>query len=491
MKPQVAPRVRHLAGLWAAGATILALATWSCFRIGLGEGATGFVFLMIVVLLSLFDSFISSAIFSAIAVGCLNYFFTEPLYSLDVTDPRDAVALIAFLVTSLAITSLVRRVKRAGEIQRRTQETFLAEAQQLSHTGSFGWNLVTGGISWSDETFRIFGYESDVAPSIPLVMQRVHPEDYARVSEVIDRAARDRQDFDFEFRLLMPDATVKHIHAVGHVRDGPDKRQIMGALMDVTAQREAERALQESEQRYRQVQADFARAARISMLGELAASIGHEINQPLGAVTANAEAALRWLVRPEPDVRRAEELTHRIVADARRANEVIMRMRTMAAGRAPQRSALSLEDVIRESMLFLRHEIQQKGVTVALELAPALPEVSGDRTQLQQVVVNLCINAVQAMTQPGMERRKLRIHTNVEESGLVRCTLEDSGPGIRPASLEHLFDSFFTTKEAGMGLGLPISRSIIEAHGGRIHADNGSALGGARFTIELPAQGSA
>jgi PAS domain S-box-containing protein len=376
--------------------------------------------------------------------------------------------------------------KKAEEAFRRS-EMYLAEAQRLSHTGSFGWNISSGEIFWSEESFRIFGYDSNVKPSIELVVQRVHPDDLALVQRVIDRAANDQQDFDFEHRLLMPDGSVKHLHVVAHaVRDDPGRLQFMGALMDITARKKAEEELRDSEQRYQHVRAEFARAARISMLGELAASIAHEINQPLAAVTMSGEAALIWLDRSDPNLGEARELMQCIIDDAGRAADIIARIRSMAVGRAPQQTTLSLHDVIEESMIFLRHELQSKDVAVSLDLAPAFPGVMGDRIQLQQVVVNLAINAVQAMAQSGTARRALLIQTKLSDVKTLCCTFEDSGPGIDPGQLDHLFDSLFTTKNSGMGVGLSISRSIIELHGGQIRADNKSALGGARFSFELP-----
>jgi PAS domain S-box-containing protein len=254
----------------------------------------------------------------------------------------------------------------------------------------------------------------------------------------------------------------------------------LGGAIDITDRIRAQERLQ-------QVQADFAHAARLSVLGEIAASIAHEVNQPLAAVRTNGETGLRWLDRPEPNIPKARELMQRILNDADRAADIIARIRAMATGRAPQRTALALHDVIAESMLFLRHELQSKGVSVSLELAPAVPRVTGDRTQLNQVVVNLVMNAVQAMVQSGTGRRSISIRTMLSDPETVCCVVEDSGPGIDPTHLPHLFDSFFTTKDTGMGMGLSICRSIIEAHDGHIEADNKSALGGARFSFSLPA----
>jgi C4-dicarboxylate-specific signal transduction histidine kinase len=219
----------------------------------------------------------------------------------------------------------------------------------------------------------------------------------------------------------------------------------------------------------------------------LTATIAHEVNQPLAAIITNGEAALRWLACPEPNVEKIRELTGRAIADALRASKIIDRIRATATRRPPQHTSLSLDDVIEESMVFLRHEFLSKNISVSLDLVPGLPQIVGDRTQLQQVVVNLVINAVQAMTQSEAMCRNILIRTNLSGPKKVCCAIEDSGPGVDPEHLPSLFDRFFTTKDTGMGMGLHISRSIVEAHGGHILADNDSVLGGARFSLYLPA----
>jgi len=256
----------------------------------------------------------------------------------------------------------------------------------------------------------------------------------------------------------------------------------LNAFVDATDRVHAEEML-------RKVQAEFAHAARVSMLGELTASIAHEVNQPLAAITTNGEAGLRWLNRPVPDVDEARSLMKRMVADARRAADVISRVRGMATRSAYTRVPVSLHQVIDEALLFVGHEMQSRRVTITRQNAQRLPDVMADRTQVQQVLVNLAVNAMQAIAQVGGrgERRALAIRTAVTDRSEVSCIVEDSGPGIDVAHIDRLFDSFFTTKDGGMGMGLAICRSIIEAHGGRIVADNGSTLGGARFTFTLPA----
>ena len=250
----------------------------------------------------------------------------------------------------------------------------------------------------------------------------------------------------------------------GRRRSRACRSRLVGVI-DLTKQVRAEEELQ-------RLRADFAHAARISMLGELTASIAHEVNQPLAAIAAGGEASLRWLARPTPDVDEVRELTKRVVADARRASDIIARIRAMATRRAPEQTLLSLDDVIREALLFLRHEVQSRGVAVSHFPALGPQKVLADRTQLQQVIVNLAVNAMQAMAQAGSTNRNISIRTVAHDPATLRCSVEDSGPGIEPQHVARLFDSFFTTKDGGMGMGLRICRSVIEAHGGRIAADN-------------------
>jgi PAS domain S-box-containing protein len=370
--------------------------------------------------------------------------------------------------------------KRAEDALRQS-EASLAEAQRLSRTGSFGWYVSSGDIVWSEESYRIFGYDPATAATIDRVLDRVHPDDVALVRGVIERATTRREAIDFEHRLLMPDGSVKHLNVVAYPMTERGELRFVGAVMDITERVRAREMLQ-------RVQADFAHTARMSMLGELTASIAHEVNQPLAAIAINGEVALRLLNRSEPDLADVRELAKSVVADTRRAADVIARVRAMATRQAPEQTLLSVDEVIGDALQFLRHEIQSHGLTVTHHSNPAAPKMLGDRTQLQQVFVNLMVNAIHAMVPMGAARRTLVVRTTLSDPHTLCCTLEDSGPGIKPEHLDHLFDSFFTTKDGGMGLGLPISRSIIEAHGGRIRADNESVYGGARFSCTFPAK---
>lgn len=243
--------------------------------------------------------------------------------------------------------------------------------------------------------------------------------------------------------------------------------------------------LRRSEAELAEGRSELARVTRVMGLGVLTASIAHEVKQPISAIFANAESSARWLAQREPDIERIRALTDRMAVDARRASEIVDRIRDMASQRAPEETELSVGDVINESLDFLRHELQLNSISVVLNVTPNLPHVVGDRTRLQQVIVNLLINAAQAMTQTAADR-SISLRAQLTDTQMVRCVVEDSGPGIDPRHFPRLFDSFFTTKDAGMGLGLAICRSIIESHGGYIRADNNSTVGGARFSFDLP-----
>jgi signal transduction histidine kinase len=237
------------------------------------------------------------------------------------------------------------------------------------------------------------------------------------------------------------------------------------------------------------IRVELPQGAKAAELDLLTVSIAHEVNQPLAAIVTNGETCLRWLDRPGHDVEVIRELTRRVIRDARRASEIVDRVRAMAKRQMPRYAPLPFNEIIEEAMAFLRHEFQSKSIAVSLDLDPGLAAIAGDRTQLQQVIVNLVINAVQAMTESAAAPHNLLVRTVPSVSGGVCCSVEDDGPGISPAHLPQLFDGFFTTKANGMGMGLPISQSIVEAHGGWIGADNTSALGGARFSFTLPADG--
>lgn len=240
-----------------------------------------------------------------------------------------------------------------------------------------------------------------------------------------------------------------------------------------------------TEAQLRQLQADFAHAARVSMLGEIAASIAHEVRQPLTAIVTNAETSLRWLAREDVSIPKLEQLTTRIISNARRAGDIVQRVRGMAAKHAPGCASLDLNEIVDEALLFVRHDIETWSIDLSVRYGAHLRKITGDRIQLQQVVVNLLVNSIQAIAQSGGSTRRIELGTSVDGDGSVVFCIRDTGPGIAAENLERIFDSFFTTKDMGIGIGLAICQSIVVAHGGRITVSN-HPDGGARFRFSLP-----
>ena len=240
-----------------------------------------------------------------------------------------------------------------------------------------------------------------------------------------------------------------------------------------------------AEQQLQKLRADFSHAARIATLGELATSIAHEINQPLTAIVTNGETSLRWLARTDQNIEKVTQLTSRIVSNARRASEIIHRIRGMAAKHEPEKRLIDLNEAVREALLFIRHDIDSKSIALSTTYAAEFPQVMGDRIQLQQVIINLLVNSIQAIVQSGQPTRRIDIETAVDANGSAVVSVLDNGPGVADADLARVFDSFFSTKEAGIGIGLAICQSIITAHGGRILGSN-RPNGGAHFHFTLP-----
>jgi C4-dicarboxylate-specific signal transduction histidine kinase len=366
--------------------------------------------------------------------------------------------------------------ERTAELQR--SEAYLAEAQRLSHTGSFGWDVSSGKLYWSEETFRIFECDRTDQPTVEFVLQRTHPDDRDRVQQTIDRAAQERKDLELEHRLLMPDGSVKYVNAIGHPVPGPsgDLVEFVGTVVDVTERRRAEEERQ-----------TLAHANRITTMGQLTASIAHEVNQPIAAVVTNAQAALHWLNMQPPDPEEVRQALDRIVSNGRRAGDVIGRIRALVTKAPPRKDRLDINDTIREVIALTRSELRSSGTSLRTQLADGLPLIPGDRIELQQVMLNLILNAVEAMSGSDEGSRELLISTDEDGANGVRIAVRDRGPGLRPESVDRLFDAFYTTKPDGMGMGLSICRSIIEAHGGRVWATTNLPQGAA-FQFTLPQQ---
>src|SRR5713226_3666600 len=462
--------------------------------------------------------------------------------------------------------------ERTAELQR--SEAYLAEAQRLSHTGSFGWDVSSGKLYWSEEIFRIFDCDRDDQPTVEFVLQRTHPHDRACVQQIIDRAAQERKDLDFEHRLLMPDGSVKYVHVVGHAskKDESGTLEFVGAIRDITVRKHAEEILRRSEAylseaqrlshtgswaaipatgehtyfseeafrilgfdpvgrppRFEELERRFhpadrarttehfktairertdcdviyrivhpggeireiqsighpvfgpsgdvvefvgtvmdvterrraeeerqalAHANRITTMGQLTASIAHEVNQPIAAVVTNAQAALRWLNMQPPDPEEVRQALDRIVRNGRRAGDVIGRIRALVAKAAPRKDRLDINDTIREVIALARSELRSSGTSLRTQLAAGLPLIPGDRIEVQQVMLNLILNAVEAMSGSNEGSRELLISTEEDGANGVRIAVRDRGPGLKPESVDRLFDAFYTTKPDGMGMGM-------------------------------------
>ena len=382
-----------------------------------------------------------------------------------------------YIATAIDITD---RHKAESELRRFA--TYLAEAEKLSHTGCWAMNTKTGELFWSQEEWRIFGLHPETTQlSYQVYLDLVHPEDRAALEEDSLRAVRNKEPYDILFRAVLRDGTIKHLHTVGkpQIEASGAVVEYIGVTMDETERVRANAAMHEA-------QAELARVARLTTLGELIASIAHEINQPLAAIVVNGNAGLRWLERATPDVDEARAAFTRIVYDGRRAGEVIESIRAMFKNVDQEKTPVDINKLVRDMLGLMLGELRSNQVSVETRLDDNLPDVRGNQVQLQQVILNLIRNAIEAMNSVTDRARVLRIGTEIHVPDGVLVSVEDSGTGLSPKDIERIFDSFFTTKPQGTGMGLSICRSIIEGHQGRLWASSGIDHG-AIFNVLLPA----
>jgi PAS domain S-box-containing protein len=477
------------------------------------------LFLCAVILSAWFGGVGPGLLATALSALAFYYFFLPPIYSWD-AKPEEIPRLAIFTMSALFVGSLsvaersatesLRRARddlrgtvqklqstnealqaashereRAEESLRRS-ESVLREAQRLTHTGSWIWQVAgRDAVHFSDEWYRIYGFDPlDGMPTLEQRLQRIHPEDRAKWQEAIDRAVGEKSDYDIEFRIALPDAAVKYIHTVGHpVLDGSgDLVQFVGSSTDITERKRAEESL-------RQAQADLARVNRVTTMGELTASLAHEVNQPIAAAVTNAKTCLRWLTRDQPDVEEARAAAMRIVNDGTRAAEIVKRIRLLFKKGSAERELVDVNEVIREMVVLLRGEATRYAILVRTELEVDTPRVLADRVQLQQVLMNLMVNGIDAM-KDGHGARELAIKSQRAGTDQVLVSVNDTGMGLPLQQADQIFDAFFTTKPHGTGMGLRISSAIVESHGGRLWADNNSPRG-ASFHFTLPTKAEA
>jgi PAS domain S-box-containing protein len=385
-----------------------------------------------------------------------------------------------------AITDITEH-KRA-EVALRQTESYLEEAQRLTHTGSWAWNVARReNIHWSQEQYRLFGLDpkSD-SLSFETAFQRIHPEDQATFNKVLERAIRERSDFEVNFRIVLPDGSTKYSRSVGHpvFSASGELVEFVGTGVDITERRQAEK----ERERLRQVQADLAHISRATTMGELTASLAHEINQPITAAATDARTCLRWLAREQPDIGEARESAARMVNAVTRAADIISRLRQLFKKGAPQTNLVDVSEVIQEMVVLLRSEASRHSVSILTELSEDLPRVVADRVQLQQVLMNLMLNGIEAMQDTKTEGQ-LTIKSAMAEGGELLISVSDTGVGLPREQADQIFNAFFSTKTQGTGMGLSISRSIVESHGGRLWATSNSGRG-ATFNFTLPSEGA-
>jgi two-component system sensor kinase FixL len=462
------------------GSLGLALATLVCFRLGLNLATAAFAYLIVIVLTSLMGSTFASAILSIIAVGGLNYFFATPIFDFRVDYPQDSVLVIAFLLTSLIVTGLIGKARAQTEAAFRAEAVLREQASllNLTHDSIFVRDMNNLITYWNHGAEEFYGWTAEeVVGKVAThqLLQTVFPTPLDKIEAELLSTGR------WEGELLHNKSDGTQALVASRWSLLRDERQrpirVLETNNDITKRKQAEETL-------RQAQVDLAHISRVTTMGELAASLSHELNQPIAATVTNADACLRWLARDTPDLEEARTAAMRIVKDGRRASEIINRIHSFFKKGSAERKSVDVDDVIREMIVLLGNELTRNSISVRAELAADLPHVMADRVQLQQVVMNLVMNSIAAMKDVD-GKRELAIRAQQAEDQQVMVCVSDTGVGLPPQQADKVFNAFFTTKPEGTGMGLSISRSIVEMHGGRLWAADNCPCG-ASFYFILP-----
>ncbi len=397
------------------------------------------------------------------------------------TEPKTPTPLHQKLIEQFTdIASIAIERTQSNSALKRSEE-FLAKGQLLSLSGTFAWRVATDEVIISEQYYRILEFDQAKAVTLELICSRVHPEDFPLLSKMIEQARADGTSFESEHRLVMPDHSVKYVNMVAHATEGTEGQlEYIGAVQDVTQRRLSEEALGNA-------RSELARVARVTSLGALTASIAHEVNQPLSGIITNASTCLRLLAADPPNIDGAIETARRTIRDGNRASQVITRLRALFAKKDVTTELVDLNETTQEVISLLLRDLQKSRVILLPQYADDLPPATGDRVQLQQVILNLVQNASDAMSTVDDRPRQLVIKTEPDEGDYVRLTVQDVGVGFEPQGVDKVFESFYTTKTGGMGIGLSVSRSIIESHRGRLWATPNDGPG-ATFSFSIPCQ---
>lgn len=364
--------------------------------------------------------------------------------------------------------------RRQMEERLRRSEAFLAEGQYLARMGNLSWRVATGEITWSEPLYRIFELEPGTVVTLDHIAARVPPEDVPMMIDMIGRAERGEADFEYQHRIVFPDGRTKHLHLIAHRAGDRDEVEYLGAVLDITQRRVSEDTLEK-------VRSELAQITRIMSLGALTASIAHEVNQPLSGIVTNAGTCLRMLSADPPNIEIAKETARRTIRDGNRAADIIAQLRSLFSRKASAHEPVDLNEAAREVLALVAGDFHRSNIMVSAEFADGLPPVCGDRIQLQQVIMNLVRNASDAMQDINDRPRRLVIKTQSTDDGHVKLMVRDAGVGLGREDPDRIFQSFYTTKGDGMGIGLSVSRSIVESHGGRLWAEANDGPGASLF----------